>query len=65
MLTVTRTHTICGHPGDDVVADILDADFHGGPGGEQAVEWCRVCGAYRRVSDPHGERRTGEWRTPG
>jgi hypothetical protein len=49
-LTTTRTRT--------------DGDFHGGPGGDQAVQWCRGCGAYRRVFDPFGERREGEWRVP-
>lgn len=63
-LTSTRTHTICGHPGENVVADILTGDFHGGPGGDQQVQWCRTCGAYRRVFDAYGERRKGEWRKP-
>jgi hypothetical protein len=63
-LTATRSHTICGHPPDNVVADILSGDFWGGPGGEQAVEWCRTCGAYRRVFDPHGDRRLSEWTEP-
>ena len=60
-LTLTRTRTVCGHDPANVVADILDGDFHGGPGGDQAVQWCRTCGAYRRVFDAYGERREGEW----
>lgn len=63
-LTSTRTITICWHPPDNVVADILDGDFHGGPGSDQAVQWCRGCGAYRRVFDPYGDQREGEWRMP-
>lgn len=55
----------CSHPSDHVTADILDGDFHGGPGGEQAVEWCLTCGAYRRVFDQWGKRpRCGDWHEP-
>lgn len=57
----------CEHANSRLVtADILDGDFHGGPGGDQAVEWCRVCGSYRRVFDTYGERpRYGDWTRPG
>lgn len=66
--TSTRTFTTCGHAPDKVVADVLDGDFHGGPGGEQALQWCRVCGACRRVSrlgqGDGAAVRVGEWRLP-
>lgn len=55
----------CRHPSDHVTADILDGDFFGGPGGEQAVQWCRDCGAYRRVFDVYGQRaRYSDWTVP-
>lgn len=55
----------CPHDPDYVTADILDGDFHGGPGGDQAVEWCQRCGAARRVFDTYGERRReGDLREP-
>lgn len=34
----------CQHPGDQVVADILQADSR-----DHKVQWCRICGAYRVV----------------
>lgn len=53
----------CKHHPENVVADILDGDFHGGPGGDQSVEWCRTCGSYRRVFDTFGPKlRYGDWR---
>lgn len=36
----------CTHPGDQVVADILQADSV-----DTRVRWCRICGAYA-VSHP-------------
>lgn len=66
-VTSTRTYTVCDHPPETVHADILSGDFHGGPGGEQAVQWCSICGSYRRVFDVYGrpfERREGEWVQP-
>lgn len=43
-MTSTRTHTVCDHPSDDVVADILQGDGqHGEP--KVYVRWCRICGA--------------------
>jgi hypothetical protein len=42
----------------------FDGDFHGGPGGEQSVEWCLGCGD-RRVFDQWGTRpRYGDWHEP-
>lgn len=55
----------CPHFNRDVIADILEGDFHGGPGGEQQVQWCRRCGGARRVFDAYGVRpRYGDWRFP-
>lgn len=55
----------CAHPSDQVTADILEGDFHGGPGGDQAVQWCRRCGAHRRVFDVYGRRaRYSDWEAP-
>jgi hypothetical protein len=55
----------CVHPSDDVTADILEGDFHGGPGRDQAVQWCRRCGAHRRVFDVWGQKpRYSEWEAP-
>ena len=59
-----RLQRRCPHDPRYVAADILDGDFHGGPGGDQAVEWCMRCGAYRRVSDPFGQRRYSDLHEP-
>lgn len=45
----------CKHPPESVTADILEG---GVPG--QGVEWCRVCGAYRR----HFLGVPSQWREP-
>lgn len=34
----------CDHPADFVTADILDGDH----AGKTEIQWCRLCGAYRR-----------------
>jgi hypothetical protein len=52
----------CQHDPSRVVADILEGDFHT-PHTQAAVEWCRRCGAYRRLFDVYGQKpRYGEWR---
>lgn len=64
MITHTRTFTTCGHNPDKVVADVLQGD---GDHGQFpiAVQWCRVCGAYKIVFRPHGDDRSeGEWHEP-
>jgi hypothetical protein len=52
----------CPHPPENVTADILEGDYTGG------VQWCRLCGAYRRFSyeDHKGGMpgNFGEWREP-
>lgn len=49
----------CEHPADSVSADILEGDYTGG------VQWCRLCGAYRRFSYAGGRPDNfGEWRVP-
>jgi len=62
-LLVSACQRRCKHPDRSVSADILDGDFSGGAGGEQAVAWCQRCGAVRRVFDTYGQRpRYDEWR---
>lgn len=56
----------CPHLNGEVTADILDGDFHVVAGADQAVQWCRRCGSYRRVFDVYGLRpQFGDWTTPG
>lgn len=55
-LTMNTDPTQCPHPNNMVSADILEGDVK-----SQGVQWCRVCGAYRRVfmfCPP------GEWNLP-
>lgn len=38
-------HRACDHPSDEVTADILEGSS------DDAVEWCRICGAWRFVDE--------------
>lgn len=52
----------CKHNPSHCAADLLEGDFYGGPGGDQAVEYCHDCGSFRRVFDVWGQRpRYGDW----
>jgi hypothetical protein len=53
----------CSHPGYAVKADILEGDFK-----DAGVQWCAICGAFRRTwSDFKYEWREPrpDWHTPG
>ena len=55
-----RLQRICNHDPAFVRADILEGDDQ-----RRAIQWCPICGAWRRADAIGlGTLRVGEWRTP-
>lgn len=50
---------ICDHPPERVTADLLEGDLNGG-----AIQWCQICGAYRRVIVSDGRKTPKHYVSP-
>lgn len=49
--------TTCSHPAEHVTADVLEGDCP-----HNSIQWCRLCGAHRRICTRANT--IGEWRLP-